>query len=215
MFSKYSHLGFVFLFALCINSTQVKAAAGTDDTPPEETVMAHVATSYPENYTGLITVQWEGEALRSKIARFVFSDSRNTHIVYTPEDLNKGVILVHTLGKDILFIKGTTFSAEVGGPMVLTFSKTFFANDQRTVTFDFVRTNRQPPEEGREESPTWVLQTDDREGHDPFDSLFIEVYKKLGIPSGVSKIQLIDRGSLIRNYDPQNLPRVGRLRRRR
>ncbi|MGK5088477.1 hypothetical protein WDW86_13035 [Bdellovibrionota bacterium FG-2] len=206
MFSKYHYLGCVFLFILCITPLQLSA----DNAPPQgdETIMAHITTSYPENYSGQISVQWEPagfeESAKSRIAKFIFSDNRNTRIVYSPQDLRKGVVLVHTLGKDLLFIRGTSFSAEYGGPMVLTFSKNFFSSDQRQLTFDYVDTSSQEPDT----SPHWALQTDDSDGHDPFDSLHIQVYKKVGVPSGVLKIQLIDRGSLIRYYDPKSLPKA-------
>jgi len=160
-----------------------------------EIQMVQVASSYPSGYTGKIvaSIDDSGVGLNS----FHFSDSRNTNLEFTVAQLRTGVVLVHALGKDILKISGPQFASDGGGQMILTFLKSFLGGDRREVRFDYIR---------RGGATEWVLQTDDSEGRDPFDSLSIEISKTIGIPTGVGDITLSDSDRMIRHYDPSHLP---------
>jgi hypothetical protein len=157
--------------------------------------MVQVESSFPAGYHGKITATVDGRGTGLSI--FHFTDSRNSSLDFTTDQLRQGVVLVHALGKDILKIAGPGFSDDGGGQMVLTFLRGFFGNDKREVRFDYVR---------RGAITDWVLQTDDQAGRDPFDMIHVDVSKTLGLPTGVGGIVLDSSERTVRRYDPAELP---------
>jgi hypothetical protein len=157
--------------------------------------MVQVESTYPTGYNGKLSavIDDRGEAL----ARFQFADSRGTVMTFTPDELRKGVVLLHAVGKDILKISSPKFTNDGGGQMILTFLKNFFGNDRREVRFDYLR---------RGAMTDWLLQTDDQKGKDPFDLIRVGVYKNLGVPAGVAAITLLAGEQVVRKYNPNDLP---------
>ena len=180
----------VFFGFLMVGPSAVRA-----DGEPLGLQMVDVESSYPAGYHGKISVEMDERA--GAISKFVFTDSRGPTLNYTPEDLHRGVVLVHAVGKDILKIAGEDYSAKDGGRMHLTFLRGFFGSDRREVVFDYVR---------RGGLMDWVLQTDDTEGRDPFTALAVVVGKTIGVPSSVEQISLKSADRMVRRYDPFKLP---------
>jgi hypothetical protein len=157
--------------------------------------MVQVASSYPSGYTGKIMASVDPSG--SGLSSFHFTDSRNSSLDFTVDQLKSGVVLVRALGKDILKISGPDFTSDGGGMMILTFLRNFLGSDRREVHFDYLR---------RGSATDWVLQTDDSEGRDSFDALSIIVSKTLGLPTGVGDITLSSSDRTVRRYDPNHLP---------
>jgi hypothetical protein len=160
-----------------------------------EIPMVKVTSSYPAGYNGEInaTLDDGGRGL----TLLVFKDSRGSNITFTVDEVRKGVVLARVSGKDVLKVSGPNFTAEAGGELILTFLKGFFGNDRREIHFEYIKTG----------GPTdWLLQTNDTQGRDPFDSLSVYINKKLGVPTGVGTIRLMAGSNEVRKYDPNDLP---------
>lgn len=187
----------MFLRTLCLMLGLTVLASASYATDVQ---MVQVASSYPAGYTGKLTSTLgdSGEG----ITKFTFKDTHGTDASFTVDELHKGKVLIHALGKDILKIVSPEFSPKNGGQLILSFLRGFLGSDHREVHFDYTR---------RGGETDWVLETDDTEGREPFDSLLVVVSKTLGLPTGVGDVVLSLADRTIRHYDPSHLPSASHL----
>ena len=157
--------------------------------------IAKVTTNYPSGYKASISTVFTSEA-RNVMDKITYTDNQGQELEYTIEEIRKGVVLLHSLGKDLVRLKGSDFQADRGGPLNLVFYRTFFGGDIRQAEFEFAP----------EGEAAWNAYTHDTGNRDHFDGLNITIYKKIGIPSGISKVSLAMGETTVRDYNPTELP---------
>jgi hypothetical protein len=187
-------------FALCALMAALASATGASRlAQAADITMVKVFSSYPGGYNGEIaaTIDDGGTGL----TLFTFKDSRGTKKAFTVEEIRNGVVLLNVRGKNVLKVSGPNFTAQEGGEVILTFLKGFFGSDRRELRVEYVK---------RPGGPTdWLLQTNDPQGRDPFDTVSVYVNKKLGVPTSVGSIRLKAGETLVRRYNPNDLPQPG------
>jgi hypothetical protein len=180
----------VFTLALGLGlalSVGVKAA----DSPAANRPMLDVTSSYPDGYKGRITVDFSDADV---VTGFHFTDTQGTTLDYSVDDMRRGVVLLHALGKNIIRMVSPQFDPQAGGVVHLVFLRNFFGSDYRQADVDFVR------------GISWDVWTDDVQGKDAFDRIHVVIQSSFGVPSSVGRIQFKHQDQIVRDLNPSDLP---------
>jgi len=160
-----------------------------------------VTANYPDKYNGVLSAEHD-DVETSSIVGFAFKDSRGESFHYTLDEIRKGVVVLSAFGKDIVHIKSPAFTKDAGGEMTITFYRKFFGGDRRQLRVEYLNAGG-----GR-----WVLLTNDQQGRDEVDSIFLRIDKSFGIPQSIGQVKLSLGQKLQRDLDPAKLPKAGRRR---
>ncbi|MCC7442309.1 MAG: hypothetical protein IT285_11785 [Bdellovibrionales bacterium] len=155
--------------------------------------MLDVSSSYPSGYKGRISVKFN-EA--QDVVGFQFTDTQGSDLNYTPDQMRRGVVLLHAMNKDIIRMVSPQFDTQEGGTIHLVFLRNFFGSDYRKVDVDFVR------------GVNWEVWTNDVAGKETFDGLHVQVKNSMGVPSSVNRVHLRRQGTIVRDLDPMQLPQA-------
>lgn len=184
---------FALLLATTLAALTSSARAGT---------LIDVVSTYPDGYHGGIEAVEAADT--GDIQNFVYKDSRGTELTYTVEQIREGVVILRALGKDIIRLRAPGFNAQSGGPFKVQFLRRFLGSDVREVELELFRASAGAP---------WDVRTNDKQGRDLIDHLQAVVGMTAGIPGGVDRIKLLRGKALVRDYDPNDLPKVRQGRR--
>jgi hypothetical protein len=177
-------------------STAVQARDSAPD-PTREVQIVNLKTNYPAGFDSNIVAFFKDDTHRD-IQRVLFRDNQGTKLEYTLDQIRNGVVLLHAMNKDLVRLHSPDFNEATGGTLKLIFYRTFFGGDRRQMFFDF-------------SSPTpgeWKAYTHDEQGVELFDQMKIRIYKKIGVPSGISLISLFSGDTSLREYNPVDLQKA-------
>jgi len=197
-FNRISNsLLFAVMLTVAMGSFNASPGFAEERLGTEKAILA-VESTYPNGYRGSLIAVYESDEQR-EVTGFRYTDSRGTDRKHTAEDIKKGLVLVHALGKDLLKLRGKDFERTSGGQISLMFYREFLGGDDRRE----LRFTYQP------EGSDWVMRTDDPAGRDLFNQLWIKIKTGfLGTPSGITELKLFESGRQVRRYLPSELPRA-------